>query len=76
MFLLEWINNYATTPKMEMTVEIEALYYAALLIITGIVAIIISVCVFVILQIKRFVETQQIKRFAETVQKHHIHKED
>lgn len=33
MFLIDWIYDYMNTPALDMTAEIQALYYAALMII-------------------------------------------
>ena len=59
MFLLQWINDYISTPKMDMTVEIEALYYVALLIISSIVIIGIAFSIFIITKLKKFIEKIQ-----------------
>lgn len=59
MFLLEWINNYISTPKMDMTVEIEALYYVALFIISSIVIVGIVFSDFIITKLKKFIKKIQ-----------------
>lgn len=65
MFLLEWINNYISTPKMDMTVEIEALYYVALFIISSIVIVGIAFSVFIITKLKKFIKKIQEHRANE-----------
>ena len=59
MFLLQWINDYISTPKMDMTAEIEALYYVALLIISSIVIIGIAFSIFIITKLKKFINKIQ-----------------
>lgn len=39
MFLLDWINDYINTPQIEMTTEIELLFYCALAIISVLVMV-------------------------------------
>lgn len=39
MFLLDWINDYINTPQIEMTTEIELLFYCALAIISALVMV-------------------------------------
>ncbi|EXM38552.1 hypothetical protein RASY3_14660 [Ruminococcus albus SY3] len=63
MFLLQWINDYISTSKMDMTAEIEALYYVALLIISSIVIIGIAFSIFIITKLKKFINKIQ-KRIA------------
>lgn len=65
MFLLEWINNYISTPKMDMTVEIEALYYVTLFIISSIVIVGIAFSVFIITKLKKFIQKIQEHRANE-----------
>ena len=65
MFLLEWINNYISTPKMDMTVEIEALYYVALFIISSIVIVGIAFSDFIITKLKKFIKKIQEHRANE-----------
>ena len=44
MFLIDWIYDYMNTPAYDMTAEIQALYYAALMIIgAGAVAIVAAI---------------------------------
>ena len=39
MFLLDWINDYINTPQIEMTTEVELLFYCALAIISVLVMV-------------------------------------
>lgn len=39
MFLLDWINDYISTPQIEMTTEVELLFYCALAIISALVMV-------------------------------------
>lgn len=39
MFLLDWINDYMNTPQIEMTAEVELLFYCALAIISALVIV-------------------------------------
>lgn len=39
MFLLDWINDYINTPQIEMTIEVELLFYCALAIISVLVMV-------------------------------------
>lgn len=39
MFLLDWINDYINTPQIEMTTEVELLFYCALVIISVLVMV-------------------------------------
>ena len=39
MCLLDWINDYMNTPQIEMTAEVELLFYCALAIISALVIV-------------------------------------
>lgn len=39
MFLLDWINDYMNTPQIEMTAEVELLFYCALAIMSVLVMV-------------------------------------
>lgn len=39
MFILDWINDYMNTPQIEMTAEVELLFYCALAIISVLVMV-------------------------------------
>ena len=42
MFIIDWISQYMNTPQQDMTADIEALYYLALIIIMVIAAVIVT----------------------------------
>lgn len=53
MFLINWIYDYMNTPAHDMTAEIQALYYAALMIIGAGAVAIVAVIAFIIKAIEK-----------------------
>ena len=52
-FIIDWILDYVNTPKYEMTVGTESLFYAALLIIFALIMGIIFLIDFIYNKIKK-----------------------
>lgn len=53
LFLIDWIETYLNTPQIEMTADIEILYYLALSIIFAIVAGVVGAGLWIYHKIKK-----------------------
>ena len=53
-FIIDWILDYINTPKYEMTVGTEVLFYAALLIIFAVIIGIIFLIDFIYNKVKKY----------------------
>lgn len=69
MFILDWINDYINTPQIEMTTEIELLFYCAVAIISVLVMIGMAGICGICYLIKKLFKT--IKRRKNNVFKKH-----
>ena len=62
MFLIDWIYDYMNTPALDMTAEIQALYYAALMIIGAGAVAIVAVIAFIIKIIEKVKDETRRKK--------------